>query len=74
MYQEACFPSFTDSTVVLATPTISPPANTHGSLVCIVSGSTSGRFHLLNFRGLKASFTGRKKNERQEAMTNQCIT
>lgn len=63
MYHEACFPSFTDSTVVLDTPTRSPPANTHGSLVCIVSGSISGRSKLLNFIGLKASFTGKKKRK-----------
>lgn len=61
MYQEACFPSFTDSTVVLAIPTTSPPANTQGSLVCMVSGSTSGRPHLLNLMGLKASFTEKKR-------------
>lgn len=73
MNQEACFPSFTDSTVVLAKPTISPPANTHGSLVCIVSGFTSGRPHLLNFIGLKASFTEKKKSEKQQAMINLCI-
>ncbi|TNN60411.1 hypothetical protein EYF80_029400 [Liparis tanakae] len=39
---EACLPSFTDSTVVFAKPAMSPPANTQGSLVCMVSVFTSG--------------------------------
>ena len=42
MYQDAVFPSFTDSTVVLATPARSPPENTPGSEVDIVFTSTSG--------------------------------
>lgn len=66
IYQDACFPSFTDSTVVLARPTISPPANTHGSLVCIVSGSTSGTPHLLNFIGFKASFTVKNTEDNRQ--------
>lgn len=57
MCQEACFPSFTDSTVVLARPAMSPPANTHGSLVCMVSGFRSGRPHRLSLMGAMASFT-----------------
>lgn len=36
---------------------MSPPEKTHGSLVCIVSGSTSGRPHQLNLIGLRAPFT-----------------
>lgn len=57
MYQDACFPSFTDSTVVFAKPPISPPANTPGSLVCIVSELISGKPHLLNLIGFIASTT-----------------
>lgn len=57
MYQAACFPSFTDSTVVLATPATSPPQNTSASLVAMVSSLTSGNPHLLNFSGFKAFIT-----------------
>lgn len=64
MYQEACFPSFTDSTVVLARPPTSPPAKTQGSLVCMVSGSTSGRPHLLNLIGAMASLTAIKEKDK----------
>lgn len=64
MYQEACFPSFTDSTVVLARPPTSPPAKTQGSLVCIVSRSTSGRPHLLNLIGAMASLTAIKVEDK----------
>lgn len=57
MYQAAVFPSLTDSTVVSLVPAISPPANTPCSLVAIVFSSTSGKFHLLNFKGLNAFIT-----------------
>lgn len=57
MYHEAVFPSLTDSTVVCATPAISPPQNIHGSLHCIVSLFTSGKPHLFNFTGFIASTT-----------------
>ena len=57
MNQAAVFPSLTDSTVVSEVPAKSPPQKTLGSLVCIVSGLTSGSPHLLNFSGDIASFT-----------------
>ena len=57
MNHEACFPSFTDSTVVLATPAKSPPHHTLGSDVAMVSESTSGSPHLLNLTGDIASMT-----------------
>lgn len=57
MCHEACFPSFTDSTVVFAKPTMSPPANTQGSLVCMVSVSTSGVPQRVSFTGAMASDT-----------------
>lgn len=57
MNQAAVFPSLTDSTVVSEVPAKSPPQKTLGSLVCIVSGSTSGSPHLLNLSGAMASFT-----------------
>lgn len=56
-YQAAVLPSFTDSTVVSATPATSPPQNTHSKLDCIVRVSTSGNPHLLNFSGCIAPFT-----------------
>jgi len=57
MCQDACLPSLTLSTVVCATPAMSPPQNTHGSLVTIVSVSTSGVPHLFSFTGDMASST-----------------
>lgn len=57
MNHEACFPSLTDSTVVLATPPISPPHHTLCSDVAMVSGSTSGSPHLLNLTGAMAAMT-----------------
>lgn len=66
MNQEACFPSFTDSTVVLVSPLMSPPAKTPGSLVCMVSPSTSGRPQWLNLRGCRASFTVMKGKTKKE--------
>eukprot|EP01137_Pigoraptor_chileana_P009089 Opistho-2@56828 len=57
MCQAACLPSLTDSTVVCACPARSPPQNTHGSLVRIVSLSTTGRPHELNLSGCIASIT-----------------
>lgn len=42
MNQDAVFPSFTDSTVVLEIPAISPPQKIPGSEVAIVSAFTSG--------------------------------
>ena len=58
MNQEACFPSLTDSTVVLATPPISPPHHTLGSEVAMVSVFISGIPHLLNLTGDMAAMTG----------------
>jgi len=57
MCHEACLPSFTDSTVVFAKPAMSPPANTQGSLVCIVSVFTSGVPQRVSFTGAIASVT-----------------
>ncbi len=57
MCQEACLPSLTDSTVVLAKPAMSPPANTQGSLVCVVSLFTSGVPHPFSCTGSRAFFT-----------------
>lgn len=57
MNQAAVFPSLTDSTVVSEVPAKSPPQKTLGTLLCIVSGLTSGSPHLLNFSGDMASFT-----------------
>lgn len=57
MCHEACLPSFTDSTVVLAKPATSPPANTQGSLVCMVSVLTSGVPQRVSFTGAKALVT-----------------
>lgn len=54
---EACLPSFTDSTEVFAKPAMSPPANTQGSLVCIVSVLTSGVPQRVSFTGAMASVT-----------------
>lgn len=51
------FPSFTDSTVVFATPAKSPPQNTCGSFVCWVVKFTSGNFHLFSGTGESASIT-----------------
>ena len=65
MCQEACFPSLTDSTVVLARPATSPPAKTHGSLHCMVSGFRSGRPHLFKRIGAMASFTAQRERERK---------
>ena len=56
--QAACLPSLTDSTVVVATPPRSPPQNTPGSLVAMLSGSTSGRPQSLSFTGDRADTTG----------------
>ena len=61
MYHAACFPSLTDSTVVLATPARSPPTNTFGSEDTMVSGSTSGTPQLLNLRGAIACTTARRR-------------
>ena len=58
MAQAACLPSLTDSTVVLANPARSPPQNTPGSLVDMVSGSTSGIPQVLSFTGDRAATTG----------------
>lgn len=66
MCQDACFPSLTASTVVLARPATSPPANTHGSLVCMLSGSTSGSPHLFNLMGAMASITAEREREREK--------
>ena len=57
MAQAACLPSLTDSTVVVATPPRSPPQNTPGSLVAMLSGSTSGRPQSLSFTGDRADTT-----------------
>lgn len=59
--QAACLPSLVLSTVVLATPATSPPQNTPGSLLLMVSGSTSGKPHLLNFSGAKALITRKQE-------------
>ena len=61
MYQEACFPSLTASTVVAARPARSPPHQTLERLVCIVSLLTSGRDHWLNLMGDIALMTKREK-------------
>jgi len=64
MYHAACFPSLTDSTVVVAFPPKSPPQNTLGSLVHIVSESTSGKPQLVNFSGSIAFTTVRREGGR----------
>lgn len=61
MYQAAVFPSFTDSTVVSATPAKSPPHHTDEHEVCIVLKSTMGRLLLLSFKGESACMTIRTK-------------
>lgn len=62
MYQDAVFPSLTDSTVVCDTPARSPPQKTPDTDVVIVFPSTSGVPHLFNFTGSRAFFTARNKN------------
>jgi hypothetical protein len=57
MDQAAVFPSLTDSTVVSEIPAKSPPQKTLGTLLCIVSGLTSGSPLSLNFNGAIAFFT-----------------
>ena len=64
MCQAACFPSLTDSTVVLVYPVRSPPQNTLGSLVDMDSGSISGTPQLLNFSGSIAFNTACEEWER----------
>ena len=59
MNHDACLPSLTLSTVVLATPAMSPPHQMFGSDVAMVSGSTSGNPHLLNSSGAIDSMTER---------------
>ena len=59
MNQEAVFPSLVDSTVVWATPAMSPPQKTQGSLVCIVSMVTSGRPQRFSRIGSSAFSTGK---------------
>ncbi len=62
MCHAACFPSLTDSTVVLAYPAKSPPHQTLARLVCSVSvSSISGQPHLLNTTGAMAWATGRDR-------------
>jgi len=61
MYHAAVFPSFTDSTVVLAVPATSPPKKTQDSLQPPVFGSTLGRPHEFSSTGAKASTTARTK-------------
>ena len=68
MNQDACFPSLTLSTVVLATPATSPPHQTFGSDVAMVSGSTTGNPHLLNFSGVIAFMTGEGGGEGREGV------
>ena len=55
----------TDSTVVVACPPKSPPQNTLGSLVHIVSESTSGKPQLVNFSGSIAFTTARREGGRK---------
>ena len=62
MYQEACLPSFTASTVVLQYPPKSPPQNTAASLVCIVSELISGTPQDVNLIGAIALATGKECN------------
>ena len=57
MYHDACLPSLTDSTVVCATPAMSPPQKTQGSLHCVVSGSTSGKPQVDSLMGFRADTT-----------------
>ena len=64
MCQDAVFPSLTDSTVVLATPAKSPPQNTPGTLVSMVSLLTSAVPHLVILMGSNALIT--KKYEIQQ--------
>ena len=60
MYQDACFPSLTASTVVLQYPPRSPPQNTAASLVCIVSVLISGTPQDVSFTGAIALATEMK--------------
>ncbi|KAL6471574.1 hypothetical protein MHYP_G00202240 [Metynnis hypsauchen] len=57
MCQDVCLPLLTDLTVVLARPTISPPVNTHGSLVCMVLAFTPLVLEWLSWTGAMASLT-----------------
>ena len=66
MNHEACLPSLTDSTVVLATPARSPPHQILCSEVAMVSGSTSGSPHLLNLTGDMAAMTERGREGERE--------
>lgn len=68
-------PSFTDSTVVSATPAISPPQNTHSKLERIVRGSTSGNPQRLNLMGSIAALTVETTTSvsRQTFITNRII-
>lgn len=70
---EACFPSFTDSTVVFAKPAISPPANTQGSLVCMVFVFTSGVPQRVSVTGAIAWITTDRKWIKLSMKTCHCM-